>query len=189
MAAILDPIGVTPAYEGLTGRDVVIDRAFDTQERSTKIGAIGGLITLRPKFSKQLINIGKNLGNKYLKSSQIKFQEYLDANPDLEWSSMTRLADDLAFETAEMSDNLGPRNYTSDLRHVTGRTAQRRNMAIRAMLNTTLRGMRATFRPIYSPFLRTGIAKRNIGTQIGKKEFHARKELARVIIHEELHQS
>lgn len=47
--------------------------------------------------------------------------------------------------------------------------------------------MNLSYKPEYRPFIRTGIAKKNIGTQIGKKMFVSRNELRDTIIHEELH--
>jgi len=47
--------------------------------------------------------------------------------------------------------------------------------------------LKLTYEPEYSPYIRTGVAKKNTGTQIGKLSFHSRAELRDTIIHEELH--
>ncbi len=80
-----------------------------------------------------------------------------------------------------------PQFYTEDLSHVTGKAAKTRQKAIEAILKEDFPDLRLTFKPEYSPFIRTGVAMRNTGTQIGKKMFVSRAELRDVIIHEELH--
>lgn len=80
-----------------------------------------------------------------------------------------------------------PQAFTSDLSHVTGKTAMARNRAISAVINEDLKSLRLTHQPQYSPFMRSGIAARDLGTQIGKNRFFSRSSLRDVIVHEELH--
>jgi RHS repeat-associated protein len=89
----------------------------------------------------------------------------------------------------ELIENSGryPQKYHPDLSHVTGKAAHGRNQAIESVTRNELSGVRLTFKPQYNPFIRTGIAAKNVGTQIGKNSFASRKELINTIIHEELH--
>jgi hypothetical protein len=86
-----------------------------------------------------------------------------------------------------MPTKLGPQVWTSDLRHVTGRTAQNRNRAIDAIIKEDFPNLRLSHKPEYDPFIRTGMAKMGEGTRLGKNSFGSRYDLRDVIIHEELH--
>ncbi|MEU8877783.1 DUF6531 domain-containing protein [Streptomyces javensis] len=77
--------------------------------------------------------------------------------------------------------------WTKDLSHVTGKTARSRNRAIDAMIREDFQHLRFTHRPRYSPWASTGIAKNNVGTQVGWKSFVSRYELRNTLVHEELH--
>jgi hypothetical protein len=77
--------------------------------------------------------------------------------------------------------------YVPDLSHIKGKTASARNRAIDAILKEDLSGLSLTHKPRYSPFARTGIAKQNSGTHVGKNVFSSRSELIDTIVHEELH--
>lgn len=77
--------------------------------------------------------------------------------------------------------------FAADLSHVTGRGADSRNKAITPIINEDLSSLDFTFKPEYSPFIRTGIARFENGTQIGKLNFSSRDSLRDVIVHEELH--
>ncbi|MGW3426746.1 DUF6531 domain-containing protein [Streptomyces melanosporofaciens] len=77
--------------------------------------------------------------------------------------------------------------WTKDLSHVTGKTARSRNRAIDAMIREDFQHLRFTHRPRYSPWASTGIAKSNVGTQVGWKSFVSRDELRNTLVHEELH--
>ena len=77
--------------------------------------------------------------------------------------------------------------YTSDLSHVTGKTAQTNNRAIQSIIAEDLPSLNLTYIPEYSPFMRTGIAQKGMGTQIGKTQFSSRANLLDVIVHEEVH--
>ncbi len=65
-----------------------------------------------------------------------------------------------------------PQTYTTDLSNVTGKGAKARNKAIMIMINEDFPDLKLTYIPEYSPYIRTEIAQRNTGTQIGKKYFH-----------------
>jgi RHS repeat-associated protein len=89
---------------------------------------------------------------------------------------------------AEGVEHRGEGNqWTSDLSHVTGKTAQARNKAIDIMMREDFPDLNFTHRPEYSPWVNTGIAKTDVGTQIGYKPFESRLELRRTLVHEELH--
>jgi hypothetical protein len=77
--------------------------------------------------------------------------------------------------------------YVPDLSHITGKTALARNKAIDAIIKEDLSKIRLTHKPRYSPFVRTGIAKQNHGTHVGKNSFSSRADLIDTIVHEELH--
>ena len=77
--------------------------------------------------------------------------------------------------------------YIDDLSHITGKAASARQKAITAIIKEDFPDLHLTYKPEYSPFIRTGIAKHNAGTQIGKNMFVSRNELRDTIIHEELH--
>lgn len=87
----------------------------------------------------------------------------------------------------EQMPSLLPQTYTADLSNVTGKGADARNRAIMAIIKEDFPDLKLTFIPEYSPFIRTGVAQRNTGTQIGKRMFSSRAELRDTIIHEELH--
>ena len=80
-----------------------------------------------------------------------------------------------------------PQTYTADLSNVTGKGARARNKAIEAIIKEDFPDLKLTYEPEYSPFIRTGVAQRNSGTQIGKNMFSSRADLRDTIIHEELH--
>ncbi len=93
-------------------------------------------------------------------------------------------------ETKEVTESFPsriPQYYTSDLSNVTGKAAKARKRAIEAILKEDFPDLRLTYKPEYSPFIRTGVAQKNAGTQIGKNMFVSRNELRDTIIHEELH--
>ncbi|WP_431313350.1 DNRLRE domain-containing protein [Streptomyces antnestii] len=77
--------------------------------------------------------------------------------------------------------------WTSDLSHVTGKTASSRNRAIDAIIGEDFPDMQFTHHPQYSPWVSTGIAKKGLGTQVGWKPFVSRNELRNTLVHEELH--
>lgn len=77
--------------------------------------------------------------------------------------------------------------WTADLSHVTGKTAQARNRAIEAAIKKDFPDLKFTHTARYSPWVNTGMAKPNSGTQIGFKPFESRLELRRTLVHEELH--
>jgi RHS repeat-associated protein len=81
----------------------------------------------------------------------------------------------------------GAQPFVDDLAQVTGKTASARNRAIQTLIAKDYPLLRLTHTPKYSPFARTGVAKRGVGTQIGKLRFSDRAGLRRVILHEELH--
>ncbi|MBZ9715041.1 polymorphic toxin-type HINT domain-containing protein [Deinococcus multiflagellatus] len=81
----------------------------------------------------------------------------------------------------------GPQTYTADLSNTTGRAAANRNKIIAALIEEDLPGIRFTFVPQYSPFIRTGIAQQGAGTQVDKLAFGSRATLIDTLIHEELH--
>ncbi|ROQ77021.1 RHS repeat-associated protein [Streptomyces sp. CEV 2-1] len=82
----------------------------------------------------------------------------------------------------------GSRNiWTTDLSHVTGRTARSRNRAIDIMIRRDFPNLRFTHQPKYSPWVSTGIARRGTGTQIGKSRFGSSNDLRNTLVHEELH--
>lgn len=89
-------------------------------------------------------------------------------------------------EVEEISNGI-TQTYTKDLSHVTGKGAKNRNKAIEIIIKEDFPDLKLSFKPEYSPFIRTGIAQRNTGTQIGKKMFVSREELRDTILHEELH--
>ncbi|MFF3497944.1 hypothetical protein [Streptomyces sp. NPDC003247] len=85
-------------------------------------------------------------------------------------------------------ENRGTGNqWTSDLSHVTGRTARARNRAIEVAMREWLPGLKFTHKPQYSPWVNSGIAKPDAGTHIGWKPFVNRYELTKTLVHEELH--
>jgi Metallopeptidase toxin 5 len=78
-------------------------------------------------------------------------------------------------------------SWTDDLSHVTGKTAASRNRAIDAVISEDFQDLRFTHHPVYSPWVNTGIAKIDEGTQIGWKSFVSRAQLRDTLVHEELH--
>ena len=80
-----------------------------------------------------------------------------------------------------------PQTYTADLSQVIGKGAKAREKAIRAIIEEDFPDLSLTHTPEYSPFIRTGIAQKDTGTQIGKNMFSSRNDLRDTIIHEELH--
>ena len=85
------------------------------------------------------------------------------------------------------SSGRSSQNYTSDLSHVTGKGAKARQRAIDSILKEDFNNLNFTHLPEYSPFIRTGIDKKDAGTQIGKNMFSSRNQLRDTIVHEELH--
>lgn len=77
--------------------------------------------------------------------------------------------------------------WTSDISHVTGKTAKSRNRAIDAMIRRDFPDLKLTHKPQYSPWVNTGIAKNGLGTHIGHKRFSSSIDLRNSIVHEELH--
>ncbi|MFJ1551776.1 RHS repeat-associated core domain-containing protein [Streptomyces sp. NPDC088246] len=77
--------------------------------------------------------------------------------------------------------------WTSDLSHLTGKSARVRNRAINAIIKEDFPNLRFTYPPQYSPWVSTGIAKPNVGTQVGWKRFSSRADLRNTLVHEELH--
>ena len=80
-----------------------------------------------------------------------------------------------------------PQSYTHDLSNVTGKAEKVRQRAIEVVIKEDFSDLKLSYKPKYSPFIRTGIAIKNTGTQIGKNMFVSRNELRDTIIHEELH--
>jgi hypothetical protein len=80
-----------------------------------------------------------------------------------------------------------PQHYCADLSPVSGRTAKNRNDTLFNIILEDLPHLKLTYFPEYNPFIRTGVAQKNTGTQIGKNRFSSRKDLLDTIIHEELH--
>ena len=62
-----------------------------------------------------------------------------------------------------------------------------RNRAINAIIKEDFPNLKLTHKPVYSPFIRTGVAEYREGTQLGKNTFSSRNELRDSIVHEELH--
>lgn len=62
-----------------------------------------------------------------------------------------------------------PQYYTSNLSQVTGKAAKICEKAIEAILKEDFSDLNLSYKPAYSPFVRTGIAQQNTGAQIGKK--------------------
>ena len=85
------------------------------------------------------------------------------------------------------SSGRSSQTYTSDLSHATGKGSKTRQRAINSILKEDFSDLNLTHNPEYSPFIRTGVAKKDAGTQIGKNMFSSRNELRDTIIHEELH--
>ena len=77
--------------------------------------------------------------------------------------------------------------WTADLSVASGKAAKARNKAINAAIREDLPHLNLSSSPQYSPFAAQGVAKRNQGTQIGKKAFVSRDKLVDTIVHEELH--
>ncbi|MFI6447013.1 RHS repeat-associated core domain-containing protein [Kitasatospora sp. NPDC050543] len=77
--------------------------------------------------------------------------------------------------------------WTADLSVLTGKTAAARNRAIDAVISEDLADLRFTHQPRYSPWVNTGMAMPNEGTQIGVKRFSSRNDLRNTLVHEELH--
>ncbi|WP_424643010.1 hypothetical protein [Embleya sp. AB8] len=95
------------------------------------------------------------------------------------------ITDTLAGTTPE---NRGEGNFwTADLSNVTGKTTQARNRAIEIAIREDFPDLKFTHTAQYSPWVNTGIAKPNHGTQIGFKSFESRLELRKTLVHEELH--
>ncbi|WNG16934.1 RHS repeat-associated core domain-containing protein [Cystobacter fuscus] len=90
---------------------------------------------------------------------------------------------------AEASGGVGRNaDFVSDLRHVSGRSAQVRNAWIQEILKKDIPNVRMTHVPQYNPFLSPfALAVQRKGTQIGKRSFASRRELIDTIVHEELH--
>lgn len=88
---------------------------------------------------------------------------------------------------AVQNAGLVPQDWMADLSHVTGKTAQSRSQAIQTLIAEDLPDLRLTHTRQYSPIARTGLAKRNTGTQLGNNSFESRGALRDVIVHEELH--
>lgn len=86
-----------------------------------------------------------------------------------------------------VEEKAGGNTWTSDLSHVTGKTAASRNRAIEAVIAEDFPSLRFTHQPVYSPWVSTGIARPNGGTQIGAESFVSRAELRDSLVHEELH--
>jgi hypothetical protein len=55
------------------------------------------------------------------------------------------------------------------------------------LIKEDLPDMKFTHMPEYSPFVNSGVAMKDMGTQIGFKRFSSRTDLRRVLVHEELH--
>lgn len=77
--------------------------------------------------------------------------------------------------------------WTADLSHVTGKTARSGNRAIDAMIRRDFPDLNLTYRPQFSPWVRTGIAKPYTGTHVGWTRFSSTNDLRNSIVHEELH--
>lgn len=52
-------------------------------------------------------------------------------------------------------------SYAADLSYVTGKAAKARQRAIEAILKEDFPDLNLSYKPEYSPFIRTGIAKKN----------------------------
>lgn len=88
---------------------------------------------------------------------------------------------------AEVEGKADGNIWTADLSHVTGKTAVSRNRAISIAIAEDFPDLRFSYRPVYSPFVNTGVAKPGSGVQLGAKSFVSRKELRDSLVHEELH--
>ncbi|MBL8193112.1 MAG: hypothetical protein JNM06_04770, partial [Blastocatellia bacterium] len=90
-----------------------------------------------------------------------------------------------ATKTVEFSG--GTNKYVDDLSKVTGKGAKSRNKAVDSVLKEDFKDLNVTHKPQYSPYASTGVAKKDVGTHIGKKSFNSRNDLRNTIVHEELH--
>ena len=100
---------------------------------------------------------------------------------------VNRIVDGAPSPAAVQNAGRIPQDWMADLSHVTGKTATSRNRAIQSVITDDLPDLRLTHTPQYSPIARTGLAKENVGTQIGYKSFESRSALRDVVVHEELH--
>ncbi|WP_405951392.1 hypothetical protein OG588_39295 [Streptomyces prunicolor] len=76
---------------------------------------------------------------------------------------------------------------SEELSNATGRTTASRNRAIDAIISEDFPDLNLTFLPVYSYGDNSGMAKANVGTQIGFKRFASRALLRTTVVHEELH--
>ncbi|OLT29594.1 hypothetical protein BJF83_10585 [Nocardiopsis sp. CNR-923] len=81
----------------------------------------------------------------------------------------------------------GGNRFVADLSHVTGSTAASRNRAIAAIISEDFQDLRFTHKPVYSPWVSSGIAQKGGGTHVGAESFVSRAELRDSLVHEELH--
>ncbi|MCG8550069.1 MAG: hypothetical protein MI799_06685, partial [Desulfobacterales bacterium] len=92
-----------------------------------------------------------------------------------------------ASNSADVQFAGGRSPWTADLSNVTGKASQARNSAINAIIKEDFSNLKLTYTPQYSPFASQGVAKKGIGTQIGKQSFSSRQQLRDTVVHEELH--
>jgi hypothetical protein len=90
-------------------------------------------------------------------------------------------------DSSGVEEKAGGNTWTSDLSHVTGKTASSRNRAIDAIISEDFPDLQFAHQPVYSPWVSTGIASPGGGTQIGAESFVSRAELRDSLVHEELH--
>ena len=165
-----------------------------------------------PNIGKNLAKLGKNVGDDVAEEAiekTVKKEAAEEMAESTAKKEVTDTAEDLSRKTIDKDDALedsnvikrrsetdilfeempsgNPQYYTSDLLQVTGKAAKARKKAIEAILKEDFPDLNLTYKPEYSPFIRTGIAQQNTGTQIGKNMFISRNELRDTIIHEELH--
>ncbi|MGW1552696.1 hypothetical protein [Streptomyces sp. NPDC002346] len=114
----------------------------------------------------------------------VKGAKFLDEAAD---AVRARGAISSADEAVEYQGSHVGNTWTADLSHLTGKTAKSRNRAIDAMIQEDFPDLRFTHQPQYSPWVSTGLAKPNRGTQVGWKRFGSRDDLRTTLVHEELH--
>ncbi|MFF1692264.1 RHS repeat-associated core domain-containing protein [Streptomyces sp. NPDC058257] len=106
-------------------------------------------------------------------------------SPALRWSKSLPGIRGAGSDVAYQGDEAG-NVWTSDISHVTGKTAKSRNRAIDTMIRRDFPDLKLTHKPQYSPWVNTGIAKDGLGTHIGYKRFSSSIDLRNSIVHEEL---
>ncbi|MEU1423622.1 RHS repeat-associated core domain-containing protein [Kitasatospora sp. NPDC005751] len=68
-----------------------------------------------------------------------------------------------------------------------GKSSTSRTRALASVVAEDFKDLNFTYIPQYSPTANTGMAKKGVGTQIGRKRFSSRNDLRNTVVHEELH--